>query len=167
MTPLQDMELLPDETRVYTAMCLVEVLCPDQIRWIPEICMDKRDSYIDVGTTRATRLARSLSICLRFVSASRLMRRLKREVDADALLREEEPSLLQILACSCRSSKSANGPSASNTFPVRPLVRPFTYFDLPWESTMSNAMVWPARRFGSTTCCTLVVLGLGLRLGLG
>ena len=158
VAPLQDMELLPVETRVYTAVCLVEVLCPDQIRWVPEI-------DIDVGTTRTTQLARSLSIRLRFVSASRLMRRLKREVDADALLREE-PSLLQILACSCPSSARANGPSAS-TFPVRPLVRPFTYFDLPWESTMSNAMVWPARRFGSTTCRTLVVSGLGLSLGLG
>ena len=37
MAPLQDVKLLPEETRVYAAMCLVEVFCPDQIRWITEI----------------------------------------------------------------------------------------------------------------------------------
>ena len=93
------------------------------------------------------------------------MRRLKREVELDALLRKES-SLLQTLACSCRSSARANGPSISLIFPSSPPVRPFTYLGVPWESTMSSAMVWPARRFGSTTCRTLVVLGLGLGLGL-
>eukprot|EP00964_Phaeocystis_antarctica_P129612 scaffold93460_cov67-Phaeocystis_antarctica.AAC.1 len=110
----------------------------------------------------------TLSIYLRFVAASRLMRRLKREVELDALLRKESSllSLLQTLACSCRSSARANGPSVSLIFPFSPPVRPFTYLGVPWESTMSSAMVCPARRFGSTTCRTLVVLGLGLGLGL-
>ena len=37
--------------------------------------------------------------CLRFVSASRLIRMLKREVPAEALPRREESSVLQTLAC--------------------------------------------------------------------
>ena len=69
-------------------------------------------------------------LCLRLVSASRLIRRLKREVDA---LLGEEPSWLQTLACSCRSSATDNGPSASNICPARPRVRLLTYLGLPCE----------------------------------
>ena len=72
--------------------------------------------------------------CLRFVSASRLIRMLKREVPAEALPREES-SVLQTLACSCCSSAREIGPSASQTFPARPRVRPLTYLGLPCEST--------------------------------
>ena len=76
----------------------------------------------------------TMRACLRFVSASRLIRMLKREVPAEALPREES-SVLQTLACSCCSSARENGPSASQTFPARPRVRPLTYLGLPCEST--------------------------------
>ena len=93
------------------------------------------DGWIEVGTYATLSLLHvryTISICLRLVSASRLTRRLKRGVlGADALLRAAEASWLQTLARSSCSSDWANGPSASNSFPARPRVRPLTYLGLP------------------------------------
>ena len=107
----------------------------------------------------------TLSIYLRFVSASRLMRRLKRGVlGADALLRAAEASWLQTLARSSCSSDWVNGPSASNSFPARPRVRPLTYLGLPWES---SATVRAKARVRVRARARARVIGSGLGLGLG